>query len=92
MFRLTDYTLVRDSGVALRETINAAREMVRCLGASVAGDGVLQGQLLRAPNGAVSSASYQSEKELHSAVIEALLAFRTRSGKNLQVFPKSQRR
>jgi hypothetical protein len=42
LFRLTGYTLVRDSGVDLRSTINAAREMVRCPGACVADDGVLQ--------------------------------------------------
>jgi len=74
-------TLVRDSVFDLRETTNAAREMIRCLGASVANDVALQAQL-----GALLTEHYhpihsQSEKELHSAVIEALLAFSHQVGK-----------
>lgn len=45
MSRLDNFALVRDSSFDLRETTNAAREMVRCLGASMAGDVVLQAQL-----------------------------------------------
>jgi len=81
MFRLTKYALVRDSGFDLRETTNATREMVRCLGASVADDVALQAQLAALLSEQYHPIHTQAEKELHSAVIEALLALSHQANK-----------
>lgn len=74
MFRLKNFVLARDSAIDLPDIPPAARELARCLGACVADDKELQGQLADLLKKQFLSVQNQSEREVHLAVIEALLA------------------
>ena len=74
MFRLKNFVLARDSAIDFPDIPAAARELARCLGACVADDQELQGQLADLLKKQFLSVQNQSEREVHLAVIEALLA------------------
>lgn len=74
MFRLKNFVLARDSAIDFPDIPAAARELARCLGACVADDKALQGKLGDLLKKQFLSVQSQSEREVHVAVIEALLA------------------
>jgi hypothetical protein len=74
MFRLKNFVLARDSATDFPDIPAAARELAGCLGACVADDKVLQGELGDLLKKQFLSVQSQSEREVHVAVIQALLA------------------
>lgn len=73
MFRLTNYGLVSASVIDLPEISSGARDLARCLGATVAGDSELQAQLGTLLTEQDHQVGTESANELHLVVIEALL-------------------
>jgi hypothetical protein len=73
MFRLKNLALARDSAIDFPDIPAPARELARCLGACVAHDKKLRGQLGELLKKQFLSVQSLSEREVHLAVIEALL-------------------
>jgi len=75
MFRLKNYTLVRESIFEAPAISSGARDLARCLGGAVASDTELQEQLRPLLKGQDGQPVYgDSAKELHWVVVEALLS------------------
>src|SRR6266404_4059790 len=75
MFRLKNYSVVRESIFDVPEISSGARDLARCLGGAVASDTELQEQLRPLLKEQDAQPVYgDSAKELHWVVIEALLS------------------
>src|SRR5260370_37346054 len=68
-----NYALARDSAIDFPDMPAPSRELARCLGACVAHDKKLQGQLGELLKKQFLSVQSLSEREVHLAVIEALV-------------------